>query len=310
MYWRPLREADLSHCLDLQPACLGDKIVGHAAALHIWRQLLNNPAFQATVIESDRPIAKHKIVGCGMGVFVSPDFADREIANPQPGLNDRILASIANEQSVVLTRDEIAAGNAGDGLDFVNLYGTWRDGSLNPDQLAEVHALLGTSFAEHFAGFRFNHVLKETIGEPLIALARATGTYRIVAEFPDSNSALAVVTRESALAAPYSVASSIYRYQPPVLRLRPAEQELLAAALSGKTDAELSAELSLGLESIKKRWLSVFDRVTQYKPEILDQGDPDSGERGPQKRHRVVAYVRSHPEELRPYSWDRRRGSS
>jgi len=245
-----------------------------------------------------------------MGVFVSPDFADREIANPRPGLNDRILASIANEQSVVLTRDEIAAGNAGEGLDFVNLYGTWRDGSLNPDQLAEVHALLGTSFAEHFAGFRFNHVLKETIGEPLIALARATGTYRIVAEFPDSNSALAVVTRESALAAPYSVASSIYRYQPPVLRLRPAEQELLAAALSGKTDAELSAELSLGLESIKKRWLSVFDRVTQYKPEILDQGDPDSGERGPQKRHRVVAYVRSHPEELRPYSWDRRRGSS
>jgi GntR family transcriptional regulator len=62
-----------------------------------------------------------------------------------------------------------------------------------------------------------------------------------VAEFPETGSALAVVTRESALAAPYSVAASIFRYRPPVLHLRPAEQELLAAALGGKTDAELRA---------------------------------------------------------------------
>src|SRR5206468_5202948 len=122
--------------------------------------------------------------------------------------------------SVVLSRTQIGEGNAGEGNDFVNMYGTWRDGILNPDQLAEVHALLGTSFAEHFAGYRFNRVLKEAIGHERIALARATGTYRIVAEFPESESALAVVTRESAFAAPYSIAASIYRYQPPLLRLR------------------------------------------------------------------------------------------
>jgi hypothetical protein len=100
------------------------------------------------------------------------------------------------------------------------------------------------------------------------------------------------------------VAASIYRYRAPVLRLRPAEQKLLAAALSGKTDAELSAELGLSIEAIKKRWLSVFERVDQFKPEILSQAEADNDARGPQKRHRVVAYVRSHPEELRPYSRD------
>jgi len=303
MYWRPICEADLSECLEIQPACIGDQIVGRGAALRVWKTLLDSPAFQANVIESERPIAGRKIVACGMGVFVSASFADREITNPQPHLNARIISGLLSGDPIVLTREEIAAGNAGEGVDFINMYGTWRDGIMNGDQLAEVHALLGTSFVEHFAGYRFNRVLKEAVGHPRIALARATGTYRLVAEFEGSDSALFVVTRESALAAPYSVAAALYRYQAPVLRLRPAEQRLLTAALGGKTDAELSADLGLSIEAIKKRWMSIFERVEEFRPEILSQTDAYSDGRGPQKRHRVVAYVRTHPEELRPFSW-------
>jgi len=281
--------------------------VGRSTALRVWKALLDNPAFQATVIESEVLIAGHKIVACGMGVFVTAEFADREIRNPQPGLNSRIIAGLAAREPVVLTRAEIGEGNARDGLDFVNMYGTWRDRIMSPDQLGEVHALLGTSFVEHFAGYRFNRVLKEAIGDSRIALARATGTYRLLAEFPDSESALAVVTRESALAAPYSAAATIYRYRAPVLRLRPAEQELLAAALSGKTDAELSEDLGLSIEATKKRWLSIFDRVDQFKREMLSPTEAESDGRGPHKRHRVVAYIRTHPEELRPFAWDTRK---
>jgi hypothetical protein len=304
MFWRPIREVDLFTCLEIQPACIGDQIVGRGAALRVWKALLDNPSFQATVIESEAPIAGHKIVGCGMGVFVAEAFADKEIGDPRTGLNSRIIASVASGDPVLLSRAEIGAGNAGNGVDFVNMYGTWREGILNPDQLAEVHALLGTSFIEHFAGYRFNRVLKETIGASGIALARATGTYRLLAEFPGAESALAVVSRESALAAPYSVATALYRYQPPVLRLRPVEQHLLSAALSGKTDAELSTDLGLSVEATKKRWLSIFARVDQFKPEILSQAYADGDGRGPQKRHRVLAHIRTHPEELRPFSWD------
>jgi hypothetical protein len=286
---------------------LGDQIVGSRAALRVWKALLDHPSFQANVIESDRPIAGHNIVACGMGVFVAKSFADREIRNPQPGLNSRIIAGLDSGESVSLNRDQIAAGNAGDGLDFVNMYGTWRDGIMNVSQLAEAQALLGSSFVEHFAGYRFNRVLKEAVGHSRIALARATGTYRVVAEFPETESALAVATPESVANAPYSVAAALYRYRPPVLRLRPAEQRLLAAALAGNTDAELSRGLGLSIQAIKKRWMSIFERVEQFKPGILTQTDADSDGRGPQKRHRVVAYIRTHPEELRPFSWDTNR---
>jgi hypothetical protein len=179
----------------------------------------------------------------------------------------------------------------------------WRDGVLSPVQLAEVQRLLGSSFVEHYAGYRFNRVLKEAIGPSTIALARATGTYRLIAEFRERKSALALLTREAAAAAPYSVAAALYRYQPPALRLTPAEQKFLMAALSGKTDAELSPETGLRVEAIKKRWLSIFARIEEFRPEILgDTGATREG-RGPQKRHRVLAYIRVHPEELRPFFW-------
>jgi hypothetical protein len=288
MYWRPIREADLSQCLEIQPACIGDQLVGRDIALRVWRDMFDSPAFQANVIESEHPLGGQKVVGCGMGVFVDAEFVSRELENPRPGLNSRIIASVAAGDSVVLDRDAIAAGNAGDGLDFVNMYGTWRDGILDANQLAEMHVLLGTSFVEAFAGYRFNRVLKEAIGRATIDLARATGTYRLVAEFPAFDSALAVVTPASARAAPYSVATRMYRYQVPVLRLRPAEQALLAAAQDGETDAELSAHLGLSIEAVKKRWVSIFGRVDEFKPEILAGADIDSARRGPQKSPRSI----------------------
>ena len=306
MYWRPITEADLITCLEIQPACLGDQLVGRTTALRVWKELLDDPSFLANVIESERPLAGHRIVACGMGVFVTKAFADQEINSPRAGLNSRIIAGIASGESVVLNRAQIASGNATEGIDFVNMYGAWRERIMNSEQLAEVQALLGTSFVEHFTGYRFNRVLKEATGKSGIALARATGTYRLIAEFKESESALVVATRESVVTAPYSVAAKMYRYKPPVLRLRPAEQKLLAAALSGKTDAELSMDLGLSIEAIKKRWMSIFARVDEFKPEILSSVGAESEGRGPQKRHRVVAYVRNHPEELRPFSWEKR----
>lgn len=309
MFCRPLEPVDLLPCLDVQPACLGDELVGSKAALEVWKGLLEHPAFQATVIESERPLARrntagHRIVGCGMGVFVRPEFAAGEIANPRPGLNARIISAVAAGESVLLSREAIGVGNASCGVDFVNLYGSWCDDLLGAQQLAEVQALLGSSFAERFAGYRYNRILKEAVGEPRIALARATGTYRVIAEFAESDSALVVATPESVLAAPYSVAAAIYRFQAPVLRLRPVEQALLEAALDGKTDAELSVALGLNVEATKKRWLSIFEKVERYLPALLNQAGVTGNARGPQKRHRIIAYIRSHAEELRPYYWE------
>jgi hypothetical protein len=92
-------------------------------------------------------------------------------------------------------------------------------------------------------------------------------------------------------------------YTPPILRFKHADQQLLGTALEGLTDNELSDALGLSMQTVKKRWASVFDQVCDVMPSLL----PDSNDgterrtRGPQKRHHLLAYLRHHPEELRPF---------
>ena len=83
-------------------------------------------------------------------------------------------------------------------------------------------------------------------------------------------------------------------------------QQLLAAALNGATDEELGAELGLTVFAVKARWRSAFSRIAGIRPGLVEDVNGLGG-RGGQKRHRVVAYLREHPEELRPYAWKRRR---
>jgi hypothetical protein len=305
MIWRDVTAGDMMTCLEMQPACIGDQLVGRKLALGVWNELLSSPSFLGMVIESERPIGGHHIVACGLGVFVTAAFADQEISNPRPGLNARIVASCVAGKPVVMSYEELGLGNATNGVDFVNMYGTWREEISNPEDLMEVRALMATSFLESHAGYRLNRMLKEAVGASRIGFQGATGIWRMLAEFPESDSALfKVVSKEIAFDHPYSVAAVIYSYREPVLGLVKGDQQLLIAALKGATDSELALQLGVGLPSIKKRWLSVFARFETVKPELpgISAGKmPDYPKRGPQRRHLVLSYVRARPEELRPY---------
>jgi hypothetical protein len=313
MTWREIAKADLATCLEMQPACIGDGLVGRDVARRVWNELLSSPSFLGMVIESERPIGGHRIVACGLGVFVTPGFADQEIAHPQPGLNSRIIANCAAGHGVVMNYHELGTGNAGSGLDFVNMYGTWREDVLSPQEFLEVQWLMGTSFLESHAGYRLNRVLKEAMGAARLELARATRIWSVLAEYPESGSALLrVISREIAFATPYSTAATMYHYREPSLGFRESDQRLLLAALRDATDAQLALKLGVSVSTIKKRWISIFARFEEIKPELLgiSPGEmPNEPTRGPQKRHHVLGYVRAHPEELRPYAERKGRGS-
>lgn len=305
MTWREITAADLAECFAMQPACIGDTIVGRQAAVRVWHDLLHSPAFLGVVVEADRAVAGHRIVACGMGVFVSREFADQEIAKPMPGLNSRIIGGVASGRGVVLNYKELSLANAGGGLDFVNMYGAWRERHLSPHEIVQVHAVMAASFVEDHAGYRLNRVLKEAVGAPQMGLAKASGIWRVIMNFHESDSALLMVhPRESAVEVPYSTMAALYHYREPRLGLRDGHQRLLLAALKGATDSELAVRLHLSVPAIKKRWLSIFERIEAVKPELLEDStecEITDHKRGPQKRHRVISYVRDHPEELRPY---------
>jgi len=95
------------------------------------------------------------------------------------------------------------------------------------------------------------------------------------------------------------MASMFHRY-PIRLALRRVHRELLACALEGLTDSELSARLSLSPSAIKKRWASVYEHVEGLIPGLPPLADRTDKTRGAERRRHVLNYLREHPEEFRP----------
>jgi hypothetical protein len=60
----------------------------------------------------------------------------------------------------------------------------------------------------------------------------------------------------------------------------------------------------ISLATVKKTWRSIYDRVAAFSPELIPGNLADDGAntRGKAKKQRLIAYIREHPEELRPVS--------
>ena len=113
------------------------------------------------------------------------------------------------------------------------------------------------------------------------------------------------ITRELEFNRLGSWIGSLFDYQPPELGFSRSEQRLLQAALAGEseTDQELSETLGVSVPTIKKMWRSAYCRVTDRRPEVIpDRERAKRAERGKEKRRHLLAYLRAHPEELRPVS--------
>lgn len=308
-------QRDLETCLNVCPERIGQEFIGYDRALAAWRILTKSVSFQSAVVGALRPINGHPILGFGASVFVKPEFAGCVLSHPTPGLNERVIASIDRGQSVLLSEAELRRYNTDGGLNMVILFSHWpKDVGLSAKQIDEVKLQLATIGVERFSGYRLERLIMEAFDEVDIEYFESTGVWRFVSNFEEYYEAnpdppwkkgrrLAVIDKVSAFSIVGSAAGMVFQYSPPVLRFCNGDQELLIAAIGGMTDQELAHELGLKLNTVKKRWASIFARVEDVMPSLLPSAadGADRLTRGPQKRHHLLAYLRQHPEELRPF---------
>jgi hypothetical protein len=300
--WRPATWNDIEPGLQIQPKYRGDALVGAEAALGAWKHVIRDRFTNSCVLESSSLPRGHRMVGFGASVLLSSEFVDAELANPRPDINSRVMASIHSGRPVLATPREVARANSGDGVNILVLCGTWRQQILSPPDLQETQTLSVSSFVELHAGYRIRRIFQEPAAEPEKGFVRRSIEFRLVADFPEAGRELFVMTRESAQGMPGSVGNILFSVRKPALRLRDSDQQLLLAALRGATDQELASGLGFSLSAVKARWRSAIARVEETMPDLVCDAVYHEG-RGAQKRHRVLDYVRSHPEELRPFDW-------
>jgi hypothetical protein len=301
MDWREVSEEDLIDCLKIEPRVWGDEIVGRDKALGVWKRLSRSLACNSAVVETGG--SKVRKVGFGFSVFVTSEFADRELEKPQSGMNSRIMASLVGGMPVI--RDETSLCSTNDPLDVVILSCNYKYDAMSAEETMKAEMMLPAIFAELHRGYRLSRIMVETVTARQRQVHESSGVWRKVVEHPEDDRALLLLTRAEAHAVSGSVAGPLFDYHEPVLRFSDKEKQLLAEALKGRTDMELAANLNVSFPTVKKRWASLFDRVADGRPELLPEGGPRESQenRGPQKRHRILAYVRTHPEEIRPYRW-------
>ena len=314
--WRKTRAGDLPACLALHPAKNGAESVGSALAMKAWQQLFDMTHATRTAVVEMHGKSEAKIVGFGLAVFVKKSFAEAEVRNPKPGLNSRIIASVAAGKPVVATFEEVRDANTQGDLQQVILDTSWHNTLLNAAQRDEVRVLLGLAYLELHQGYHFSRILSEMVDELDLWHVRDHRSFQVVDRFeayrlanPDTawnaERALLAVTLDSMRIDPHSVAAGLFQHHPePRFAFTPGEQQLLEAALEGVDDASASNSLFVSVPAIKRRWESIFDRVAAIRPDLCP---PGNGTRGIQKRQRVLTYVRSHPEELRPFNFGKQK---
>jgi hypothetical protein len=311
--WRKTRAKDLAECLQLHPAKNGAEIVGPARTLRAWQQLFEmSHATRSAVVEIHRN-TRVEIVGFGFALFVKKHFAEDQVQNPRPGLNARIIESVANGRSVVATYAEVREANTQGDLQQVILDTSWKDGPLTAAQVDEVRVLLGEAYYKLFVGYHFSRMLSEMVDKRDLWHVRGHRSLRVVSRFEDFRRAnpetnwnpdrsLMEATLDSMRADPHSVAAGFFQHHvAPQFAFTQGEQELLELALEGGDDVSIAKALFVTPPAIKRRWSNIFERVGSIKPELCPMDG--EGTRGTQKRQRILTYVRSHPEELRPFDF-------
>lgn len=281
---------------------------------NIWCALLRRESLLSVVIEDiDRPEGD-RTVGFGVSVFLTDDFVQQTKASSLSWIGPELIRRISGNASPVLDCRSIAEANSREGLnEFL-----WEfDVRPVPDAafLSTATALI-QAILEYDAGFQIKEAIAQPpfgrmlrtaiqIGGHLWDPARGRYTTQADADALTASSSPFVLgfTREIARQHPGSWLSSLFRYTPPRLRFTQAEQRLLSTALSGRTDKQIAEALRLSVSAVKKGWQSIYAKVGLRLPDLLPDdscGLLFGSGRGTEKRRRVLAYVQSHPEELRP----------
>ncbi len=319
---RPMQPGDIRECVDI---IANHPVIGPRYGPTIehlpeaWRRLLESEPNFTTVIHAEEG-SRAPICFFGITATVRADFISEMKMPPHFWIGPELTRRIMTGESPVLTGKQLREANSGDGLNMVGWEGCARPGY---ETHSELHHYMMAVFIQVHRGYLWKEVIaNQCESADRLSFFLKTGGHLwdplaggYTSKLRDDPSEIARkphivgTTRDLELKGKHEWAGSwvgaLFDYNPPVLGFNRSEQRLLSAALSGEIDERLAAMLETSLHAVKKMWVSIYCRVEDYLPELIPDtpgADLPMTARGREKRRRLLAYLREHPEELRPVS--------
>ena len=280
----------------------------------VWRNYLGSSALFSIVSEETGPGTAVRLIGSYIASFVSDDFALDLIKPPLKWIGPELVNRCIHGQAPVLTDAEVRQFNSTTGVNILIWPTATRADFENLPELIQGTQVI---FFDAYRGFNIKRLQAQATYPLEIAMAVNSGGWFLrnapsvhLQSFEEPVESMFLqphmleVTKEMAAKQPGSWANLFFAYRKPVIGFTPSEQRLLSAALQGGTDGELSDLLGVSLSAVKKMWASIYLRVQSRKPFDLkiELDESVDGDRGKEKKQKLLVFLREHPEELRPYS--------
>jgi hypothetical protein len=315
---RPMQPKDVAECVNIIAA---HPLVGLRYGRAIsdlgpaWLRLLGREAMNAIVVEEVNG-SHATICFVGISIFVSDEFIRELKTAPQFWFGPELAKRVMRGDAPLLSDRQVREANSKGGLNAL----TW-EGCIRPgfESHIELHRKVISVFIDEHRGYLCKEAISCQIesAERLLWVLKTGGLLwdTHLGRYVDSlqkdpseiihSPHILGVTRQIEHERAGSWIGAIFEYHPPKIGFSRGEQKLLLAALSARTDHELSEHLGVSISTVKNTWRSIYNRASSCMPELfLDRSPTGSkvSERGKEKKRPLLAYVRDHPQELRPVS--------
>lgn len=237
-------------------------------------------------------------VAFGFTVFMDPAVAATAEPLARAGqASEFINRTVAGEG--VLNEAQIAQANSGGGVATV-AFGGRADLHLSPLEADELGRVMGQTYAQAHQGYQIQLILMLCAYGGHAEVMTTAGLCRY-GERTDMPPYILGLSKTQGRQNRGSFFDVMLTYEKPRLYLSPSQRELAALALEGKSDEEISREIRLTIDGVKKRWRALFAAAEDAMPDLLPPL-PLDGKRGVEKRDRLLEYLRHRPEALRPHA--------
>ena len=278
-----------------------------------WETFRQNPNALSVIVENLARRVEDRVVGCAEAVFIASAFAETAKTGARPYLNTQIAERVRQGRSPLLDMAGIRAAQFGEGITMYIPYIGWRQEYLNAEEAWKVREYTHRVMNHLGLGYYYREMMIEVAGEVSRSRGLDAGLYLrtdytpyyesmreagVTVPAPEFRPYLLSLTRAEAFERDGSMLSHSFVYSKPRFAFTEREQELLCWALQGRSDDEIAPFVHVSSEAIKKRWDRIYMRVESILPSLLPVRVGER--RGPEKRGLLLAYLRDHPEELRP----------
>lgn len=262
--------------------------------------LLQDDAVQGVVYE-DWASTEPTVVGFAAAGFAAPRWLELELADPVPGLVERLYRAEAEARPQLLRPKEAVPLHADSGLNLVFLHYATRHSHSDDELASAVQRLNSQSFTLALSGYFCCCLVQEVWDPAALPALQALGFHPPHEGVHAESCPVLVLEGPSVAAVPFHPFAFLFTQQPRRLRFSPKQQRQLRLALWHLSDEAIAAEMGISVNTVRKRWDEIFRRATEGDPELLGHGTQRGrGTRGPDRRRALLSYLQVHMEELQP----------